>query len=139
MSERRVQVPDGMLRAAAGKTCRPDNMAFVEEILEAAFEWLVANPQVPTEEECDDLWYHACLSGAYPERRVKYLLDAFQRRFLFAPAEPEDKFNGPHLLTAQDGTQARCAGNPKQCAWCAREDEAYRRGQQSMITKEKQP
>lgn len=138
MSERRVQVPEGMLAATEGSYWSYQVEAR-RELLRRALQWLVANPQVPTEEECDDLWYHACLSGAYPERRVKYLLDAFQRRFLFAPAEPEYKFNGPHLLTAQDGTQARCAGNPKQCAWCAREDEAYRRGQQSMIKKEKQP
>lgn len=46
---------------------------------------------------------------------------------------------GPHLLTASDGSHAHCAGNSEQCAWCAREEEAFKRGQQSMIKKEKKP
>lgn len=34
--------------------------------------------------------------------------------------------SGPHILIARDGSQARCAGNPEQCKWCALDSDIER-------------
>ena len=88
MAERRVVVPDGMLKAAV--PCYLPDRQLVHSILEAALLWLSENPIVPTSEQlhsiigklpmamCDIVW----------TERDRALIAEWQRRMFLAP-EPE--------------------------------------------------
>lgn len=125
MSERRVQLPE----AAEDFVMDGLDTSSAAVALFAArklAQWLVANPQVPTDEQIDSIEFEPCSTA----RWAKQCITEFQRRFLFAPAEPEDPV--ADLIEKHFGT------NPAD--WVkdlARE--CFKRGQQSMITKEKQP
>ena len=168
MSERRVQLPE----AAEDFVMDGLDTSSAAVALFAArklAQWLVANPQVPTDEQIDSIEFEPCSTA----RWAKQCITEFQRRFLFAPEEPERtiSINGKsYRLLAEDWEQKSVtvgdwegplpSSEPedpladlvyehpevlKQSGVvgllnhndCVRE--AFKRGQQSMITKEKQP
>jgi hypothetical protein len=66
MSEAKIKLPDGMLKAAENKyrelesynsnfQTNPDFLALIRESLEAAMRWQKLNPQRPTAQQCFEL------------------------------------------------------------------------------------
>ena len=118
MAERRVVVPDGMLKAAV--PCYLPDRQLVHSILEAALLWLSENPIVPTSEQlhsiigklpmamCDIVW----------TERDRALIAEWQRRMFLAP-EPEVPEEIKDLWQAQPTPDAK-----------RRTVEAFQRGQQ---------
>ena len=121
MAERRVVVPDGMLKAAV--PCYLPDRQLVHSILEAALLWLSENPIVPTSEQlhsiigklpvamCDIVW----------TERDRALIAEWQRRMFLAP-EPEVPEQIKDLWQAQPTPDAK-----------RRTIEAFRRGRGSVI------
>ena len=84
MSERRVQLPE----AAEDFVMDGLDTSSAAVALFAArklAQWLVANPQVPTDEQIDSIEFEPCSTA----RWAKQCITEFQRRFLFAPEEPK--------------------------------------------------
>ena len=99
MSEKRILVPDGMLRAAWHAQLPADNPTFewdegdemsrnfYRRIFEAALRWLSDNPQVPTMEqatEMSDSGHPCVLDGVW------YATE-WQRRMFLAPETPDER------------------------------------------------
>lgn len=141
MNERRVQVPNGGLNATWERVVEEmrrhvnERRGPVPELhvariaLEAFCEWLVANPQVPTDEQIESMEFEPCSTTEWARQCVV----EFQRRCLFAPAEPEDPLADLLLCPI---------GKPSAYGICGGEEannrirEAFRRGQESMIRKD---
>lgn len=122
MSE--IKVPEGMLRAAeTAVSSDPDSNGLYLAVA-GALEWLTQNPIVPTDDQID-LIQQEC------DGTLKGAIETFQRIAMFQ-AKPEDPIADlrqesiPHLVVTSD-------------LWNATLEEAFKRGQQSMIKKEKQP
>lgn len=92
MSERKIIVPEGMLKAAQQKNCTcADCAAVFRDMLEHALLWLSENPIMPTEDEGNQML--GCPSEYHQmELRDLAIRGAveWQRRMFFAPASPYD-------------------------------------------------
>lgn len=128
MSERRVEVPKWMPGAVADAFpwTRPA-VAQAHAIAEEICRHLVANPQTPTDEQCDMI---AAETWAPNREVVRNIVKIYMIRFLFAPAEPADPLADALL------EMFPCGYNEAQRDIA---EAFYKRGQQSMIKKENQP
>ena len=92
--ERRIVIPEGMLKAAWSVVGSNDDEALCSLILEAALRWLSENPQFPTPEQaCSIARYGLEFSRAQrfednSAASVQAMLLEWQRRMFLAP-EPE--------------------------------------------------
>jgi len=98
MSEKRIVVPEGMLRAAIDASGITNHVTITEAV-EAALDWQSENPQVPTDEQCDELINMIGANGRslvrYPSRiskeQARNMLVEWQRRMYLSP-EPTVQF-----------------------------------------------
>ena len=94
MSETKIQVPEGMLKAIRERYVGNDNCG--RYILEAALRWLSENPIVPSEADVMEILQERVeshhISGkeycAIPPATVRFVIRESQRRMFLAP-EPE--------------------------------------------------
>ena len=140
MSETKIQVPEGMLKAIRGRYVGNDNCG--RYILEAALCWLSENPIVPSEADVMEILQERVeshhISGkeycAIPPATVRFVIRESQRRMFLAP-EPETSLPEEWIRA--------CARNVPKGAVTMKiysaqgilletvDLEAYRRGQQS--------
>ena len=116
MSETKIKVPEGMLKAAMLVTIGVSRLE-AEKTLEAAMWWLAENPIVPTPEQARELWKTASAGILNEANRAAASAIEWQRRMFLAP-EPEVPEAVEDLLNCEPYrmTQERII-------------EAYRRGQ----------
>jgi hypothetical protein len=105
MAERKIVVPEGMLKAAVDSWISNGDAAYKEyaemakantsdlkDALESALGWLSANPIVPTEQQWRDLYKsfgRGDPSSPYPiEDQLRFTVFEWQRRMFLAP-EPQ--------------------------------------------------
>lgn len=84
MSEKKIKVPEGMLKAAREATRQ---WLLTEVALEAALRWLSENPIVPTDEQYSDLSAEL-VKYNYSLPSMKFAAIEWQRR-MFLASEPE--------------------------------------------------
>jgi hypothetical protein len=92
MSESRIVVPDGMLKAVSsqmGYIPPPEN---IHRCLEAALRWLSDNPIVPTDEQVKDCMRVGYSGGIVTPTAMCEAFAEWQRRMFCAPEPviPED-------------------------------------------------
>jgi hypothetical protein len=93
MSERRIVVPDGMLKAATDAACTvldQRHEVVVGAALEAALRWLADNPPLPEIKQLESLWNSLPDStGQYPYwQKIREVMWQWQTR-VFLAVEPE--------------------------------------------------
>ena len=86
VSETKIQVPEGMLKAIRGRYVGNDNCG--RYILEAALCWLSENPIVPTDGEAKAIWRDTGLCNEVDDDELRCIVVEWQRRMFLAP-EPE--------------------------------------------------
>ena len=87
MSETKIQVPEGMLKAIRGRYVGNDNCG--RYILEAALRWLSENPIVPTDGEAKAIWRDTGLCNEVDDDELRCIVVEWQRRMFLAPDGPD--------------------------------------------------
>ena len=99
-SEKKIVVPEGMLRAAWHAQLPADNPTFewdegdemnrkfYRRIVEAALRWLIENPIVPTHEQIDNMQFDSTQLRHVMHHIIEVAATEWQRRMFLAP-EPE--------------------------------------------------
>jgi hypothetical protein len=123
MSEKKIQVPEGMAKAASDATAA-FSMCHVMKCLEAAMLWLAEHPIVPTEEQALNMWMKKKLPFEQWEW-VRWGASEWQRR-MFAAPEPEVPEAIKDLLSEKVGGTLDGVPDADE-----RVMEAYRRGKES--------
>lgn len=139
MRQRKIVVPEGMLKAAeAGIEC--GGAPWVNAVLQTALLWLSDNPISPSDKQCDVLLESFALDGELrrggPVNRaqVKCLVTAWQRRMLIdqekdVPIEVRDLILPTFFNALQVATGEVCTRTEEKYKDAV--IEAYHRGQKA--------
>ena len=100
MSEIRVKVPEGMLKAACAANDEYSDEGTNRRVLESALRWLSENPIVPTADDVGKILAARSVQGDFPDAGYLaiYVASQWQRRMFVAPDEDEairDLLHGP--------------------------------------------
>lgn len=131
--ERKILVPEGMLKAAMdwAVTNHVHGMVVVGGVVEAALRWLSENPIVPSEAEMAKIM--AYWREGHPENFYIYCSVEWQRRMFLAPElEVPEEFNKAVIFILDEVSRRETAPSnavPK----LFKAFEAYRRGQKAKM------
>lgn len=90
MTEKKIKVPEGMLKAAVAEwyVATGERDFCIRMILEAALRWLSENPIVPDDEQCLQLWRGSAGADTTADC-TRNTVSNWQRRMFLAPPESE--------------------------------------------------